>query len=522
MTNIPFPNPQNADDLNDYLDALAAGTRVNPESEVEIAAQEFHQLASRAVVNPPTQPGKPLYGGESMRTATLAAPISNRTRRHMANGTKHGRSQGWLAAAIVAGLLISMIGSAWLNREPRNPNDHLTWAPGTAESLVPAHNGTPSSAHQCPVTLPNNVHAEGGLDHYAADGHTWFENGIWITIPTDGVMRMQLHQQNTDPESQYFGWAFEKLIVLRDESVRGMVEITGERLDEESAEFAFNDTANDHHYGETGFVPTILMIPDEGCWKFTATAGDASATWTLAVQYVDEYPFDWTAPITYDECPQEEVLPLYDRENPSGTQYTQEDYDQVSHNRDYSIVGPADPADAQTIVMRTRQMQACAERSQALPNFTARVEYETRTTAGRQSLEAIDVQRNEAATAIGVWYENELGLTPEEMWVYKDPADHVYDPPIALRTRSMANPAHAVLFADGRIGIISSAVTYEPITHDILPWYAPNMTIWANIDGDWMIDETLPICFGDCDQLPSNTTPGGDVPPDEQVATPES
>lgn len=146
MTNIPFPNPHDADALNDYLDELAAGKQAIPESDVETAATEFHQMASRAEVNPPTQSIEQVRGKQTVHTATLAAPVSNRTRRQMAQETRPGKSYGWLSALIVAGLLISMIGAAWLNREPGNPNDNLAFAPGTATAIAEDEVLTPESA----------------------------------------------------------------------------------------------------------------------------------------------------------------------------------------------------------------------------------------------------------------------------------------------------------------------------------------------------------------------------------------
>src|SRR5699024_2090248 len=72
MTNIPFPNPHDADALNNYLNDLAAGKQATPESDVEMAAQEFHQLASRAEVGSPKQSVESKRGEVTMHTAPLA------------------------------------------------------------------------------------------------------------------------------------------------------------------------------------------------------------------------------------------------------------------------------------------------------------------------------------------------------------------------------------------------------------------------------------------------------------------
>lgn len=136
-----------------------------------------------------------------------------------------------------------------------------------------------------PVTLPNNVSAPAGQEKYAAEGNTWFENNIWISIPDDGVIEIGPDQQIVDEDSEFAGWGSEKLIVLRGEGVDGFVVITGQRLDEKSDDVPTSDTTVDSSYGRSGFVPVALLIPSEGCWEFTATAGDNSATWVMDVRF---------------------------------------------------------------------------------------------------------------------------------------------------------------------------------------------------------------------------------------------
>ena len=506
MSKIPFPNPHDADSLNTYLDALAAGKQATPASDVETAAWEFHQLASRAGVSLPQQPVQSERGEVTMQIATLTAPISNRTRKQMENGKKPGRSYGWLSAVIVAGLMISMIGSAWLNREPGNPHDQLAFAPGTSEAAT----------FMCPVTLPNHVDATGGLDHYAADGHTWFEDGIWITIPTEGVLNIGPHQQNNDPESKYYGWGFEKLFVLRGEGVSGMVDISGKRLDAQSDLQPFNDPGTDKYYGETGFVPIALMIPGEGCWEFTAVVGDASATWTLQVGFARESP--WTQPISFTECPADAERNRYDPENPGDTQYSLEEYDDVSPDRSYEIVGAPDPDDAEAVVVRLRETYGCIARGETTLKVTARFEYENRTTAGRNSVEARAEERTVASESVSGWLESELELTPTGMYVHQDPDELELDGTEALINQGLFNPDHAVLFADGRIGVIPSVVSYSDfpieVNEETIPGFSPNMSIFVFQDGEWMLDESLPVCIGDCSALPVASPVGtdGDMP----------
>jgi hypothetical protein len=167
-----------------------------------------------------------------------------------------------------------------------------------------------------------------------------------------------------------------------------------------------------------------------------------------------------------------------------------------------------------------REVQGCTVYARQLPWWSARFEYENRTTAGRASLEANADQRASGEATVGAWYEDELGLAPADMWVEQNPAEVTLDGSEALVTQGLFNPAHAVQFADGRIGIIHSVVTYEPVEHEIAPYYSPNMLIFVWQDGQWILDETLPICFGKCDAMATPVSMGEDDLTIDPFATP--
>ena len=310
-----------------------------------------------------------------MHTATLAAPVSNRTRRQMQAADKTpGRSYGWLSAVIVAGLMISMIGSSWLNREPGNPHDNLAFAPGTAETIV--DDGTP-----------------------------------------------------------------------------------------------------------------------------------------------------WTQPVSFKECPEDAERHVYDPENPGDTMYSQEDYDQVSSERSYEIVGSAAPEDADAVVTRMRETQACIYEGKSTLTWTARFEYENRTTAGRESVDATADKRAEGSESVSDWLKTELGLTYQDLIVYQDPDELTLDGTESVVNSTLFNPDMVVEFADGRIGIAPNIVTYEPISQqwdvDSVEGTKVYVTIFVYQDGEWMLDENLPVCIGDCSDLPEGTPMSGFDPYATPIATPQ-
>lgn len=285
--------------------------------------------------------------------------------------------------------------------------------------------------------------------------------------------------------------------------------------------------------GDTNIVPMPIVIykEHEGTWlidqviaiKRHTGQSTPSQSWWWDPQYDPE--FIWTAPISYRECPEDATPNRLDPENSSGTLYVQDDYDRVSSERNYEIVGPADPEDANAVVMRIRGVYGCVIRNESLPWWSARFEYENRTTAGRESLEAIDDQRTEGAEGLAVWYDDELGLTPPDMYVVQNPDELTLDGSEALTPRTLFNPEHAVLFADGRIGLLPSVVTYDEAFEDFDPESAPYFISYVTIlvyqDGQWLLDENLPICIGECDVVPDGmeATPIGLEP--EPFATPE-
>jgi hypothetical protein len=263
-----------------------------------------------------------------------------------------------------------------------------------------------------------------------------------------------------------------------------------------------------------------LVVEENHAWWWEPQYDATPVASPQVASPMAEEPLPWAAPISPSECPEDQVIPSYDPDNPSGVLYTQEDYDQISSKRDYEITGSADPEDANAVVHRMRQVQGCTVFARQLPWWSARFEYENRTTAGRASLEANADQRAWAEATVGAWYEDELGLAPADMWVEQNPAEVTLDGSEALVTQGLFNPAHAVQFADGRIGIIHSVVTYEPVEHEIAPYYSPNMLIFVWQDGQWILDETLPICFGKCDAMATPVSMGEDDLTIDPFATP--
>ncbi len=94
--------------------------------------------------------------------------------------------------------------------------------------------------------------------------------------------------------------------------IPGEVVIEGRRLDAPAPrmpEVVLRGKADGYH--ETGFEPTTLVFPSEGCWEVTARVKDASLTFVILVVKVPYDPYDdaWLPEGLIDQGPDLTGLP---------------------------------------------------------------------------------------------------------------------------------------------------------------------------------------------------------------------
>jgi len=127
----------------------------------------------------------------------------------------------------------------------------------------------------CPVSLPN-----GKSPPHEADFNLGNEAGTLFTIPWPGG---KLIFSPNGPGFKYADGSLEmKWPWYR--TVPGEVIITGERLDAGAPPMppiTLRGPADG--YGETGFHPSGLLFPSEGCWQVTARVGNDSLTFVTLV-----------------------------------------------------------------------------------------------------------------------------------------------------------------------------------------------------------------------------------------------
>ena len=128
---------------------------------------------------------------------------------------------------------------------------------------------------ECPVTPPGGPRPPTGLPPrpYVGDGRLWV--GLWprglVIVPPDnispdGVLRMK------------FMW-------WRGSSVHGVLHISGSQL--HGSGFVRGRTAG---YGLTGFNPSSIYFPHQGCYRVTGRAGGARLSFVTLVRTCSVLP----------------------------------------------------------------------------------------------------------------------------------------------------------------------------------------------------------------------------------------
>jgi hypothetical protein len=127
----------------------------------------------------------------------------------------------------------------------------------------------------CPLTLPNGRTPPGeqwaGMNH--GNGKLW--TAFWphnLVIATRDVVG--------EDGSIYTKWPWWR-------GVRGRLTITGHRLDGQAPPLRADSSSSG--YGPSGFLPTGIYFPAEGCWEVTGAVGNARLTFITLVVKASSY-----------------------------------------------------------------------------------------------------------------------------------------------------------------------------------------------------------------------------------------
>lgn len=156
------------------------------------------------------------------------------------------------------------------------PAPRSTSSPSAPPPLsVPTATARSVNVAGCPVTRSGRFVPPSGVPYYALFGaDSSYGNGqLWVgNLPENGVIIAGSDPVEPDELiSRKFGWY---------RVAHGLLTITGRRRDAPAPPAR---TSVPSGYGDTGFQPSGVSFPTEGCWEITGTVGSTTLTFVTFV-----------------------------------------------------------------------------------------------------------------------------------------------------------------------------------------------------------------------------------------------
>jgi hypothetical protein len=138
---------------------------------------------------------------------------------------------------------------------------------GTVSSVEPVND-----SRKCKVTKPNGKTPPGESPSPSFHGG----DGLWISLWRDTPSKPDDVLEDGSLSMKFPWWR----------GVDGKLTIEGRRLD--GAARPLRSDIPDG-YGDTGFQPTALIFPTEGCWEVVGRVGDKSLKFVILVSKVKDH-----------------------------------------------------------------------------------------------------------------------------------------------------------------------------------------------------------------------------------------
>ena len=200
---------------------------------------------------------------------------------------------------------------------------------------------------------------------------------------------------------------------------------------------------------------------------------------------------DWLAWFSHEECvvepmTTEEYADIMRNEPPES----------VISSRSYTVVGPADPDTANAVARAGREHGACGfyreiDQKRALES-PAFIYIDN---AGATSYQNAD-ERKTQDVGHGEELSSQVPVQDPEHYIAVTTSDPD-ELPVPTGALGMAfEPENALLLDDGRVAIPGTKLFASDPEDPFLPG---GITIFSNESGEWLVDEMLPFCVGDCE-----------------------
>jgi hypothetical protein len=261
-------------------------------------------------------------------------------------------------------------------------------------------------------------------------------------------------------------------------------------------------------------IPTLVMVTTDDLWADLQNRAYTSGSLGIFAKVGDTWLLDETLGLCIGECD----AFWQDAATPSGdSQWMQpvtasecvpvsaSTYREYVRPRDYTIVNTAARPD---VAQQGRALAACSpDGGEGLhtaidSQFETARKQETARTGAPLSAEQITAAQELSASYEADGYQV-FQRAPQDVDVTNLPFT------IGLVTKegtitytTIYLPDEAITFTDGRVAIPSTLLVSDDESWAIAqqqPYQETPLTIWAQVGGIWLIDETLPLCIGDCD-----------------------
>ena len=181
------------------------------------------------------------------------------------------------------GLLVVFLAGCFGGSQSQPDTRQVQASSTQPSSTQPSSTQPVATTSTCPITLPNRNFPPDAGDWGPEDSHG---NGKLWTIfwPYNVVVADRGYVEDDGSIGMKWPWW---------RGVTGKLKIEGRRVDKPARRLHADIPSG---YGESGFQPSGIYFPSEGCWEVTGRVGDASLTFVTLIVKASTYSLELKRP----------------------------------------------------------------------------------------------------------------------------------------------------------------------------------------------------------------------------------